>query len=40
MSADDCAKVLKKDQCEKKGEKCMMTCGMCPEGEDMYTHLI
>ena len=29
MSAEDCAKVVKKDQCEKKGAKCMMSCNMC-----------
>ena len=29
MSAEDCGKVVKKDQCEKKGAKCMMSCGIC-----------
>ena len=29
MSEEDCAKVVKKDQCEKKGAKCMMSCDMC-----------
>ena len=31
MSAEDCAKVVKKDQCEKKGAKCMMSCNMCDD---------
>ena len=29
MSAEDCAKVVKKNQCEKKGAKCMISCEMC-----------
>lgn len=29
MEEADCAKVVKKDQCEKKGDKCKKSCDMC-----------
>ena len=28
-SKDDCAKIVKKDQCQDKGDKCMKSCDMC-----------
>ena len=26
---EDCEKVVKKDKCDSKGDKCMMSCGLC-----------
>ena len=26
---EDCEKVVKKDKCDSKGDKCMESCGLC-----------
>lgn len=36
MEEADCAKIVKKDQCEKKGDKCKKSCDMC-DGEPAST---
>lgn len=33
MEEKDCAKIVKKEQCEKKGDKCKKSCDMCDDGE-------
>lgn len=37
MEEADCAKVVKKEQCEKKGEKCKKSCAMCEDGGETAT---
>lgn len=31
MDEASCAKVVKKEQCEKKGSQCMKSCRMCDD---------
>lgn len=31
MEEADCAKIVKKDQCKKKGDKCKKSCDMCDD---------
>ena len=33
MEEKDCAKIVKKEQCDKKGDKCKKSCDMCGGGE-------
>lgn len=32
MEEADCAKIVKKEQCDKKGDKCKKSCDMCDDG--------
>ena len=37
MSEAECAKIVEKGKCEKKGQKCMKSCSMCDGGEETTT---
>ena len=32
LDEKDCTKIVKKDQCKKKGQMCMKSCNMCNDG--------
>ena len=32
LKENDCVKIVKKDQCKKKGQKCMKSCNLCTNG--------
>ena len=37
MPEEECAKIVDKGKCDKKGDKCMKSCDMCEGGEEMTT---
>ena len=37
MPEEECAKIVEKGKCKKRGDLCMKSCDMCKSGEDTTT---